>query len=234
MRIFGAPLAADAAGSSLAMLPTGTFAIPKSSTFTKSGSPSFATSITFSGLRSRWTIPSAVRARDSARDLARDVERAAELEGPLRDHLAQRVPFDELENEEERAVLELAEVGGGGDVRMVDVRGGHRLALEAGDHLRQAAHLGVKDLHREALAHVGVLRLVDGAHSPFAEQAIDPVATRQDRSDERLRAARARRRLLLFPGRRLGRPGCLPSPLGDGLLTCVEGVVLHQPARSSF
>ncbi len=58
VRIFGAPLAADAAGSSFASIPTGTFAIPKSSTFTKSGSPSFVTSITFSGLRSRWTIPS--------------------------------------------------------------------------------------------------------------------------------------------------------------------------------
>ena len=81
--------------------------------------------------------------------------------------LAQRVPLDVLEDEEERAVLEHAEVGRGGDVRVVDVRGGQRLALEARDDLGQAAHLRVKHLHREALAHVGVLGLVDRAHAPL-------------------------------------------------------------------
>ena len=82
-----------------------------------------------------------VRALERAGDLPRDVERAAELEPPARDDLAQARALDELEHEEERAVLELAEVGGGDDVRVVDVRRRHRLALEARDDLGQARHL---------------------------------------------------------------------------------------------
>ena len=54
------------------------------------------------------------------------------------DDLAEARSLDELEHEEERAVLELAEVGRGRDVRMIDVRGRHRLALEARDDLASA------------------------------------------------------------------------------------------------
>ena len=62
------------------------------------------------------------------------------------------------------------------DVRVLDVRRGHRLALEARDDLGHAAHLGVKHLHREALAHVRVLGLVDRAHPPLADEPLDQVA----------------------------------------------------------
>ena len=83
-----------------------------------------------------------VRARERRGDLARDVERAPSVERPARDLGAQALALDVLEHEEERAVLELAEVGGGRDVRVLDVRRGHRLALEARDDLRALRVLG--------------------------------------------------------------------------------------------
>ncbi len=160
--------------------------------------------------------PEPVRARDGARDLVGDVESAPQLERPFSDDLAERVPFDEFEDEKEGAVLEHAEVGRRRDVRVIDVRGRERLALEPRHDLRQAAHLGVKDLHREALAHVGVLRLVDGTHSPFPEEAVDAVTPRKHGADERLRASRPRGCHLLLPG---SRSFCLPPSetvsLGD-------------------
>ena len=134
--------------------------------------------------------PERVRAEERPGDLRGDVERAAELEAPPGERVAERVPLDELEDEEERAVLELPEVRRRGHVGVVDVRRGHRFALEAGHHFRLAAHLGVKHLHREPLPHVGVLGFVHRAHTPLAEQAIDSVATAQHRADERRSARR--------------------------------------------
>ena len=89
-----------------------------------------------------------VRAPERARDLPGDVHRAPELEPALVDDLAQAAALDELEDQEERTVLELSEVGGRGDVRVIDVGRGHGLALEARDDLGHPAHLGVEHLHR--------------------------------------------------------------------------------------
>ena len=112
------------------------------------------------------------------------------------------LPFDELEREEERAVVELAEVGGGGDVGVIDVRGGHRFALEARHDLGEMAHLLVKHLHREPLSHVRVLGLVDRAHAPLAEQTLDTVTPADGLPDERRRAARTLTRCAAFPSAR--------------------------------
>ena len=89
-----------------------------------------------------------VRAPEGTRDLPGDVHRATELEPALGDDLAQAAALDELEDQEERTVLELSEVRGRRDVRVIDVGGGHGLALEAGDDLGHPAHLRVEDLHR--------------------------------------------------------------------------------------
>ena len=112
------------------------------------------------------------------------MERAPERERARRPSVvAQALAFDVLEHEEERAVLELAEVGRGGDVRVLDVRGGHRLALEARDDLGHARHLGVEHLDRDALAHERVLGRVDRAHAALAEERVDAVAIREDHPD---------------------------------------------------
>jgi hypothetical protein len=58
--------------------------------------------------------------RLSASPTERDVERAPHGELPRGDDLAQRLSRDELEDEEERLVLELTKIGGGRDVRVVD------------------------------------------------------------------------------------------------------------------
>ena len=148
-------------------------------------------------------MPERVRAPERARDLPRDVDRATELEAALGDDLAQAASLDVLEHQKERAVVELAEVGRRGDVRVVDVRRRHRLALEARDDLGQAAHLRVQHLHREALAHVGVLGLVDRAHPALADEPLDEVAPAEGRADERLRPARTEARAV----RLARRPG---------------------------
>ncbi len=131
-----------------------------------------------------------VRAPEGARDLPGDVHRAPELEPALVDDLAQAAALDELEHQEERTVLELSEVRGRRDVRVIDVGGGHRLALEARHDFGHAAHLRVEHLHREALAHVGVLGLVDRTHPAFADQALDEVTPAERHPDEGLRPAR--------------------------------------------
>jgi hypothetical protein len=101
------------------------------------------------------------------------------------------LPFDVLEDQEERAVIEISEVGRRSDVGVLDVGGGHGLALEPGDDFGQAAHLRVKDLEGEALVHVGMLGQVDRTHATLADDALDPIAATQNDADERSRTARA-------------------------------------------
>ena len=148
-----------------------------------------------------------VRARQRGGDLARDMERSPELEPAERDHLSEALALDELEREEERAVLELAEVGRGDDVRVIDVRRCHRLTLEAGDDLRLARHLGVEHLDRHALAHERVLGLVHRAHAAFTEEALDPVALADHGADQRLRARLGRRSNAALGGQPFRRRG---------------------------
>jgi len=88
-----------------------------------------------------------VRALKCSGNLTQDAHDAADFERPDGDGIAKAFPFDVLEHEKERAVFELPEVGRGRDIGMIDVRGRHRLAFEAGDDLGQAAHFGVQYLH---------------------------------------------------------------------------------------
>ena len=134
-----------------------------------------------------------VCARQRGSDLARDMERSSELEPPGGDHLTEALALHELEREEERAVLELAEVRRRDDVRMIDVRRCHRFPLEARDDLRLAGHLRVEHLDRHALAHERVLGLVHRAHAALTEEALDLVAIADRAADERLRTRLGRR-----------------------------------------
>lgn len=124
-----------------------------------------------------------VRLPERAGDLSQNAERATDVERTLIHRIAKALSFDEFQNQKERTVVELSEIGRGCDVRMIDVRRCHRFAFEARDDFRQATHLGVKNFHREPLSHVRVLGLIDRAHSAFAEQLFDFVTTAQNRTD---------------------------------------------------
>src|SRR5205085_2982136 len=113
--------------------------------------------------------PELVRALERTEDLHGDVHRPRLRQWALIDLRSQRQSLDVLEDEEAGPVLELAEVGRARDVGVLDVRGGHRLALEARDDLRLTRHLAMEHLERKSLAHMRVLDAVDGTHSALAE-----------------------------------------------------------------
>ena len=122
--------------------------------------------MTFSGLRSRWTIPLRVRGAQRARHLVQDGDRAQQLEAPLSlQDAVERLALQVLHHEEDRAVVRLAEVGDVDDVGVVDEARGARLAQEALDRLLAAAVAVVEDLHRHLFTDVDVLGAVDDAHA---------------------------------------------------------------------
>src|SRR5215831_13013307 len=101
-------------------------AMPKSSTLTTSAAPSRVIRKMFSGLRSRWMMPSR-RAADLAGDLERprDVERALAL-----DHAAELDALQVLHDEVRAAVGGGAGVGDVDDVGVADLGRRARLAAE--------------------------------------------------------------------------------------------------------
>jgi hypothetical protein len=109
--------------------------------------------------------PRAVRHLERVRDLH------AELDHPLRrerlacDSFLERPTLHQLHDDERRAIL-LAEVVDGANVRVVERRGGARLAHEAIERLPVVRQLHWEELHRVVAAEPGVLGLVDDALPP--------------------------------------------------------------------
>ena len=127
----------------------------------------------------------AVRVRQRLQHLPHDDERARRPDALLGD-LAERAPRDELHGEEERAVVERAEVDDADDVRVREEARRVRLALEALRDLGDAPETGEQRLHREVLAGGEVRRLVDRAHPASADAADEPVASGDHRADARV------------------------------------------------
>ena len=127
------------------------FAMPKSRIFRK---PS-AETMRFSGLRSRCTMPRAVRAREPVRELRGDLEERGAGHGPVPDELAQRPARHELHREERRAVG-LADVVDRDDVRVVQGGGGARLVREAREALLVVGEMRGKNLERDLAAEARV------------------------------------------------------------------------------
>ena len=123
-----------------------------------------------------------VRGAERRGDAPQDVNRAFERQRAVLQLVAQAAPRDVLEDEEERAVAQAAEVGGRGDVGVLDVPGGDGLALEAREDLGALREVGVEHLERDALAHVHVLREVHRAHAALAQQVLDAVTLRDHRA----------------------------------------------------
>ena len=135
--------------------PAATFAMPKSTILTKSGRPSRSIRNTFSGLRSRWTMPLSCAA-PSARAICAAI-RSARCGGngaPCLDRVRQRRAVDVLHHRVRHAVGRRAEVGDVDDVRVADARRGLRLLDEALDRRGVAHDLALEHLDRErALDH---------------------------------------------------------------------------------
>ena len=143
---------------------------------TSSRRPSRRVSITFSGLRSRWTIPFACAAPSApaiwftmviARSRSRRRSRCRTR--------VERLALQVLHHEEDRAVVRLAEVGDVDDVGVVDEARRARLAQEALDRLLAAAVAVVEDLHRHLFADVDVLAAVDDAHAAAPDDLVQLV-----------------------------------------------------------
>jgi hypothetical protein len=88
--------------------------------------------VMFEGFRSRWMIPLLCAASSAAAMPAAHRRRVAHRHRSPKEALLQRLSFDQLENQERRA-LSLDDVEERADVGMVDLRDEARFALEAGE-----------------------------------------------------------------------------------------------------
>ena len=148
--------AADAApGGSIAL------ARPKSRTLTL---PSGVT-LTFAGLRSRWTIPfSCAASRASA--ICRAMARASSSgSGPALQPLGEVLALDELHDEGADAAR-LLEAVDRGDVRVLELGEELRLALEAREALGVGGERLGQDLDRDLALQLRVGRAVDDSPIP--------------------------------------------------------------------
>ena len=177
-------------------------AIPKSATTTRPSRPMR----TFSGLKSRWTIPAACAAASPRPDSLRAA--SASLHGcPSRSHALQVLPVDEL-HRDEHAVSERADVVHREDVRVGEAR--HRLGLAQEARLRvHHRRFGAQDLDRHAARELRVVGGVHRPHSPRADAVDDHVAPDQRTGREGERRLGARLGLGPTPPPRL--PSASPS-----------------------
>jgi hypothetical protein len=114
------------------------------------------------------------------------VEGAPRREGSAGDLRTEILALDELEREVHGAVLQLSEIGRRDDVRVLDIGGGDRFALEPRHELDALHVLGVHDLHGERLVHEHVLGAVDTPHRPAPEQHVESVAPTEHASEPRI------------------------------------------------
>ena len=223
----------DIVGTSRPSGATGSMrARPKSSTFTWP-EPSRKT---FSGLRSRWTMPLSCAA---ARPPAISSAISTALRGgraPVLQALAERLALEQLHRGVDGALL-AAEVVDGEDVRVGEGGDRLRLALEAGERVRVLGEVPRQDLHRDVALELGVARAEHDAHAALAELGDDLVRSEAGPGSERHvrtagiiarasrgsrppgRAARCGRRRRAAPrGRARGRPprAACRAPRGRG------------------
>jgi len=115
-----------------------------------------------------------VRCRENACDLQRDLERLRPRSRRLQP-LAERRPFDQLENEIV-AVLALEHIVDAADVRMIELRQRARLTQETRAHRGAEAFIGVDDFQRDGALELLVPAAVNLSHPAGAEQGVDPDA----------------------------------------------------------
>ena len=196
-------------------------ATPKSSSLTSSAPSAVGITITLSGLRSRWTTPTAwAAARPSQICTSTASARGRSHAGAC--PLAQAHAAEELHDDERRAVVELDEVGDVDDVAVADPVDGARLLEEPEHRVAAPRVVAAQELERDLAAELDVLGAVHVAHAALAEQLEDLVAA-EHRSDpivgilgvlrDRGRAGwRARRIPASGRARSATRCACAPRP----------------------
>jgi hypothetical protein len=133
----------------------------------------------FDGLRSRWTMPAAMRDLDGRQRAIGDVcvERPGQGAVP-RDLVRQCVAAQVLHHQHRRAVLHEVPVDDVDDVRVAEARDGVRLAPEARQRLLVARQLGGQHLGGETAREVLVGDLVDRSHAALLDQSDDVIAAK--------------------------------------------------------
>ena len=131
---------------------------------------------TFSGFRSRWTIPFSCAAARPARDLDRDVDRLADRQRRRSRPVAQRLALEQLRDEVRRAVVR-ADVVERDDVGVGERRDGARLLLEAAQAVRVRRQVAGQDLDRDVAPEARVAGAVDLSHAARTEGRDDLVRT---------------------------------------------------------
>ena len=117
-----------------------------------------------------------VRRGEPLGDLRADVDGGAPLDDVVRQPRAQRLPFEQLRDDEEGAVL-VAVVEDGEDVRVRQRRDRARLALEARQRVGVTRGVGKEDFDGDVAAQARIAAAVDRTHPSFAEQRKDLVGT---------------------------------------------------------
>ena len=174
--------------------------MPKSTSLGTTEPEVSGTSMMFSGLRSRWTMPLAwalgesggARDREERGDGVRGGEAALALE-----HLAQRLAAEHLHDDERIIELGLAEVEHAHDGSVPDARRGPRLLEQAARGLGRR-QLAADELDRDVHVELEVPRQPHGAHAALAEHAGQAVLLGDDVPREVMVPRGARRRRGVF------------------------------------
>ena len=116
-----------------------------------------------------------VEHRRSDVDGARDAERVLALE-----QVSQRLARDVLHHVERHPGVAGARVGDVDDVGVAEPRERTPLLTQAADQILAPGELAEERLEHEALAELGVLHQINGAHPARAEQAVHPVTSAGD------------------------------------------------------
>ncbi len=126
--------------------------------------------------------PAIVGRGEPLADLAENGDEPPLIHGRGVDLAVEADAREELHEEHQATVGELAEVEDLDDVRRADFAGGPGLFAEAGGLLRILAGLAAEDLEGDASLDVLVLGLVDDTHAALAEPADQAVAGAGDRA----------------------------------------------------
>ena len=159
-------------------------AMPKSQTFTKSGSPRREASMMLLGLRSRWTMPWACASSSAPSTWSMMRPTRASDSGPSRRMSWPEVhPLQQLHGDVEQ-VLIAAEVDDLDRVGVVQAGGVPGLELEALEQPLVAHELAAQELEGHHLAQRHLLGLVDVPHGAGADQLEHPEVGPDDPADD--------------------------------------------------
>ena len=115
-----------------------------------------------------------VRGVERVGNLSRDAQDPVECEWLAGHQLLQRLPLQQL-HDDELPVVVLADVVNGADVRMIQGRGGAGLTLETIDRMRMLRQFRRQELQRHVPLQARVLSAIDDTHPPTSQLLDDAI-----------------------------------------------------------